>query len=291
MKFYWLVFLALFVLAQSVWSARVELLSGAIYHGSVFSKDGLLTIDSERGMYQFPFSFLRSIKAGRREWVVQGSYIELRTEPRHTSNSSLRLYKGTVVYSGGRSQEGFFPVKVYGKSGWVHEQSLTRKFERLILKNPLVRLTTSHGDIELELFEDQSPNTVANFISLIEKGFYNALSFHRVDPGFIVMGGDPEGTGQGGPGYRIQSELSSGRNNLKGMLGMADSGEDTAGSQFYILLTDAPHLDGRYNVFGTVLKGMDKIVKIKAGDEIQEIKILFKREHDYQPETLPLIPN
>jgi len=242
-------------------------------------------------MYQFPFSFLQSVRAGRREWVAQGDYIELRDEPRHTSDSTLRIYEGTVLRSRGRAREGFVPVEVYGKLGWVHEQSLTRQFERLILPNPRVQVTTSYGVIELELFEDENPNTVANFISLIEKGFYDALSFHRVDPGFIVMGGDPEGTGQGGPDYRIPSEISTGQKNLKGSIGMADSGVDTAGSQFYFLLTDAPHLDGRYNVFGRVTKGMDKVEQIKIGDEIQEMSILSKRDHEYKPKTLPLNPN
>ena len=123
----------------------------------------------------------------------------------------------------------------------------------------------------MELYPETAPNTVANFISLVEKGFYNGTIFHRVIPGFMIQGGDPEGTGMGGPGYRIKGEFTANRfqNDLKhtkGVISMARSGHpDSAGSQFFIMVDDAPHLDGQYASFGKVIEGIevaDQIVSV-----------------------------
>ena len=121
------------------------------------------------------------------------------------------------------------------------------------MKNPIVTFTMENGKvIKAELYPDVAPNTVANFVSLVEKGFYDGLIFHRVIPGFMIQGGDPTGTGMGGPGYRIQGEfrLNGVKNDLKhtrGVLSMARSMHpDSAGSQFFIMHEDAPHLDGQY---------------------------------------------
>ena len=134
------------------------------------------------------------------------------------------------------------------------------------MKNPIVTFTMENGKvIKAELYPDVAPNTVANFVSLVEKGFYNGLIFHRVIPGFMIQGGDPTGTGMGGPGYRIQGEfrLNGVKNDLKhtrGVLSMARSMHpDSAGSQFFIMHEDAPHLDGQYAAFGKVIEGMDAV--------------------------------
>ncbi len=135
--------------------------------------------------------------------------------------------------------------------------------------NPLVTIEMENGDeIKIELYPDIAPITVKNFISLIKKEFYNGTIFHRVIPGFMVQGGDPEGTGMGGPGYHIKGEFSSnGFNNElkhdKGVISMARSAApDSAGSQFFIMVENAPHLDGQYAGFGKVIEGMDVVDKI-----------------------------
>ena len=138
--------------------------------------------------------------------------------------------------------------------------------------NPVVTIEMENGGVmKVELYPETAPNTVANFISLVEKGFYNGTIFHRVIPGFMIRGGDPEGTGMGGPGYRIKGEFTANRfqNDLKhtkGVISMARSGHpDSAGSQFFIMVDDAPHLDGQYASFGKVIEGIevaDQIVSV-----------------------------
>ena len=141
------------------------------------------------------------------------------------------------------------------------------------MKNPIVTITMENGKvIKAELYPDVAPNTVANFVTLVRKGFYNGLIFHRVIPGFMIQGGDPTGTGMGGPGYRIAGEfrLNGFKNDLKhtrGVLSMARSMHpDSAGSQFFIMHEDAPHLDGQYAAFGKVIEGMDAVDEIANCD-------------------------
>lgn len=136
-------------------------------------------------------------------------------------------------------------------------------------KNPIVTFMMENGDIiKAELYPEIAPNTVSNFISLIEKGFYDGLIFHRVIKNFMIQGGDPEGTGMGGPGYAIKGEfnLNGFENNLKherGVLSMARSFmPDSAGSQFFIMHQDSPHLDGQYAGFGKVIEGIEVVDKI-----------------------------
>lgn len=138
-------------------------------------------------------------------------------------------------------------------------------------KNPIVTFNMKGGDVfYVELYPDVAPNTVNNFISLVNKGFYNGLCFHRVIEGFMIQGGDPKGNGTGGPGYSIRGEFTKNgfKNNLKhkrGVISMARSMmPNSAGSQFFIVHADAPHLDGQYAAFGQVIDGMDVIDKIAA---------------------------
>ena len=140
---------------------------------------------------------------------------------------------------------------------------------RFILANPIVTITMENGDgIKAELYPEIAPNTGNNFISLVKKGFYNGLNFHRIINGFMIQGGCPEGTGMGGPNYSIKGEFSQNgfKNDLKhteGVLSMARSMRpDSAGSQFFIMHKAAPHLDGAYAAFGKVIEGMDVVNKI-----------------------------
>ncbi|MDO4568754.1 MAG: peptidylprolyl isomerase [Planctomycetia bacterium] len=164
---------------------------------------------------------------------------------------------------------------------------------------PVVLVRTTAGDMELLLYENEAPNTVANFISLVEKGFYNNLTFHRVLPGFMAQGGCPKGDGTGGPGYAIPCETKNpnARIHFRGTLSMAHAGPDTGGSQFFITFIPTKSLDGVHTAFGRVVKGMDVLSKIERIDperpypgqvptKILEMKVIRKRDHAYAPTTL-----
>lgn len=137
------------------------------------------------------------------------------------------------------------------------------------MSNPIVTITMeSENEIKVELYPDIAPNTVNNFISLVQKGFYNGLIFHRVIPGFMIQGGCPQGSGTGGPGYSIKGEFSGNgfKNDLKhtkGVLSMARAAHpDSAGSQFFIMHENSPHLDGQYAAFGKVIEGIEEVDRI-----------------------------
>jgi len=133
-------------------------------------------------------------------------------------------------------------------------------------------IETKYGKIYIELFPEDAPKTVENFEKLANSGFYDGLTFHRVEPGFVVQGGDPDGNGTGGPGYTIDEELNS-RKHLKGAVGMATQGTNTntGGSQFYITLEETPFLDGGYTVFGQVVSGMEAVGQIRIGDTMDKV--------------------
>lgn len=140
-------------------------------------------------------------------------------------------------------------------------------------QNPIVTFTMENGDVmKAELYPDVAPNTVNNFISLVKKGFYDGLIFHRVIAGFMIQGGDPEGSGMGGPGYSIKGEFNyNGVENIlkhsRGVLSMARAQHpDSAGSQFFIMHADAPHLDGQYAAFGKLVEGEDVLDSIASID-------------------------
>jgi peptidyl-prolyl cis-trans isomerase B (cyclophilin B) len=135
---------------------------------------------------------------------------------------------------------------------------------------------TAKGIMKIEFFEKDAPNTVANFVKLAEAGFYNGVSFHRVIPDFVIQGGDPTGTGAGGPGYKIDCELD-GENQYhdRGVLSMAHAGRNTGGSQFFIChsRTNTAHLDRNHTCFGKVVEGLDVIDAIRAGDVMDKVII------------------
>lgn len=133
-------------------------------------------------------------------------------------------------------------------------------------------METDKGTINLELFEQDAPNTVKNFVDLSEKGFYNGLTFHRVIPNFVIQGGCPQGTGTGGPGYTIKCEINPNKH-VAGSLSMAHAGRDTGGSQFFICHSPQSHLDGKHTVFGKT-ENMDVVNAIRQGDKILSVTIV-----------------
>ncbi|MBM2820370.1 MAG: ppiA [Candidatus Berkelbacteria bacterium] len=140
------------------------------------------------------------------------------------------------------------------------------------IQNKKAVIKTNKGIIEFELYADKAPKTVSNFVYLAEKGYYDGLTFHRVVPGFVIQGGDPIGSGSGGPGYQFEDEKVQG-DYKAGTVAMANSGPDTNGSQFFICIEDQPTLPKQYNLFGQVISGMDVVGKIAIGDKMEKVTI------------------
>ena len=139
---------------------------------------------------------------------------------------------------------------------------------------PLIQIQTDRGNMTIEMFEDDAPNTVANMIYLIEKRYYDGLNFHRVIPDFMIQGGCPQGTGTGGPGYNFDDECTvERRHDSAGILSMANAGPSTNGSQFFITHKATPWLDGKHTVFGHVVKGQDVVNAIAKGDKVNKVTI------------------
>ena len=132
---------------------------------------------------------------------------------------------------------------------------------------------TDRGPIKIELFADKAPLTVANFVNLAKRGFYDGLNFHRVIADFMIQGGCPEGSGRGGPGYRFEDETTNGVRHERGVLSMANAGPNTNGSQFFITHVPTPWLDGKHTVFGKVTEGLDVVDAVKQGDLITRVTI------------------
>ena len=185
------------------------------------------------------------------------------------------------------------------KKLWPEEQQI-REQEAKNDNLPRVLIRTNKGDITLELFEDSAPNTVANFIYLVKLGFYKDVPFHRVLPGFMAQGGDPTGSGGGGPGYAIDCECypkegqPAPRKHFRGSISMANAGRDTNGSQFFLMFQPVSHLNGRHTVFGRVIGGIEVLADIQRidpddevimvePDRILEAKVLRDRGHTYEP--------
>jgi cyclophilin family peptidyl-prolyl cis-trans isomerase len=160
---------------------------------------------------------------------------------------------------------------------------------------PRVKLETSKGNVVIELFENEAPQTVGNFVSLVEGKKYDGLTFHRVLQGFMAQGGDPDGTGGGGPGYEIYCECHKPeyRRHFRGTLSMAHAGKDTGGSQFFLTFRPTTHLNGKHTAFGRVIEGMDVLAKLQRidperpsgakPDKIVKAEVLRKRDHKYEP--------
>jgi len=154
---------------------------------------------------------------------------------------------------------------------WETPPALTIKVDQVYI----VKLETTKGDIQLELYPEHAPKTVNNFVFLVNEAFYDGITFHRVIANFMIQGGDPTGTGTSGPGYKFEDELSS--NPLKHdskVISMANSGPNTNGSQFFITHLPQPHLDGKHTVFGKVLQGEDVVDSIQQGDVITKASVI-----------------
>jgi len=162
-----------------------------------------------------------------------------------------------------------------GKVETGHDRAYWRRIADLSesTKNPIAIIHTKKGDIRIELFAEDAPMTVDNFVHLAKSGFYNGLTWVRVVPNFVIQGGDPRGDQNGGPGYQIRDEINL-RRYETGTVGMALSGKDTGGSQFFITHSPQPHLDGGYTVFGRVIEGMDVVNKIARGDRMETVEIV-----------------
>ena len=132
---------------------------------------------------------------------------------------------------------------------------------------------TDRGPIKIELYPDKAPLTVANFVNLARRGFYDGLGFHRVIPDFMIQGGCPEGSGRGGPGYKFEDETGNGVGHERGVLSMANAGPNTNGSQFFITHVATPWLDGKHTVFGKVVEGLEAVDKVEQGDHIRSVRI------------------
>ena len=181
------------------------------------------------------------------------------------------------------------------KKSWAREQEL-RQAEAAEDNLPRVKLQTNRGDMVIELLENEAPQAVANFISLVDKKYYDGLTFHRVLPGFMAQAGCPEGTGVGDPGYNIYCECQqeNHRHHFRGTLSMAHTGKkDTGGSQFFLTFRRTAHLDGKHTVFGRVIEGMDVLAKLQRRDpdsrgqadpdKIVTAEVLRKRDQEYVP--------
>ena len=159
------------------------------------------------------------------------------------------------------------------------------------VKSPIVTMRTDKGIIKIKLYPDVTPNTVNSFLTLVNKGFYNGLTFHRVEPGFVIQGGDPQGTGRGGPGYEIKNEDNKKLKHNVGAVAMANAGPDTAGSQFYIVISKpADFLDAKddrgiskYTIFGQVISGQDVAEHIAVGDKMTSVSAQLPKGFKVKP--------
>jgi peptidylprolyl isomerase/peptidyl-prolyl cis-trans isomerase B (cyclophilin B) len=154
------------------------------------------------------------------------------------------------------------------------KERLTESKEQKMSDSNIVKMELEAGTLTIELYPDVAPNTVASFKKLIKKGFYDGLTFHRVIPGFMAQGGDPDGTGMGGPGFSLKAEFND-KKHVRGTLAMARSSDpDSAGSQFYICYGPQPHLDGQYTIFGQVTDGMELVDDLHNGSIIKKVTLV-----------------
>lgn len=221
--------------------------------------------------------------------VIYGIYLFSSSKEAKAPVESQQPSPSTITDTDETPIASIFP-QVNQSPSTMNQNSQTQKY---------AQIETEKGVIKLELFSQDAPKTVANFVNLANKGFYNGLKFHRVVPDFVIQGGDPLGTGAGGPGYSFEDEINPQslglpesviksyeangykyRSDLQshkmtiGALAMANSGPNTNGSQFFIVTTqDQPYLDGKHTVFGKVIEGMDIVKKIQQGDVMKKISV------------------
>ncbi|MEK6321293.1 MAG: peptidylprolyl isomerase [Acidobacteriota bacterium] len=199
--------------------------------------------------------------------------IQVLSDPTRDEDYVVRLKAASLLRAS--SREVSTTRLQIGKVDTGHDRAYWRRIADLSesIKNPTAVIHTRKGNIRIELLATDAPMTVDNFIRLARAGFYNGLAFVRVVPNFVIQGGDPRGDQNGGPGYQIRDEINL-RRYQTGTVGMALSGKDTGGSQFFITHTPQPHLDGGYTVFGQVIEGMDAVNRIASGDRIERVEII-----------------
>jgi cyclophilin family peptidyl-prolyl cis-trans isomerase len=200
--------------------------------------------------------------------------VQVLTDPTRDEDYVVRLRAAELLRASAAEVTTTRPLQV-GKVETGHDRVYWHRVAELSesIKNPVAVLHTKKGDIRIELFAADAPMTVDNFIHLAQSGFYNGLAFVRVVANFVIQGGDPRGDQNGGPGYQIRDEINL-RKYETGTVGMALSGKDTGGSQFFITHSPQPHLDGGYTVFGQVTEGMDVVNRIARGDRIERVEII-----------------
>jgi len=257
-----------------------------------------LLLDHDLRCAQFQAGLLHDL-AGRAAFIV-GQF----------DLAEKHLKKAQEIHALSGLGQQYLQEIAYYQEEWLREENL-RKAERMAGDLPRVLLRSSQGDIELELFENEAPNTVANFITLIEQGFYDGLSFFRVLPQSMAQAGCPEGDGSGGPGYVIECECyrSDHRLHFRGSLGMLHRGPHTGGSQFYLTFLPMKNFDGNHTVFGRIVRGLEVLARLQrrdpptpeslrinpfptmyvpSADTIREAKVLRKRNHPYKPKIYPI---
>lgn len=243
--------------------------------------------------------------ANREERHAEARDIGVLLEENKSPDVSYRGELGAALFCLGEFEKAAPHLKAAEAAGQADTAQLPADLVKLCLDEmnlreaeaaadnlPRVRLTTSKGEVVVELFENEAPGTVGNFISLVEAGKYDGLLFHRVIDGFVAQGGDPSGDGTGGPGYQIYCECykPDHRKHFRGSLSMAHSGRDTAGSQFFITFVRTAGLDGLHTVFGRVIEGMEHVdalnrtpLPTSPRDKIVKAEVLRKRDHAYAP--------
>lgn len=229
-------------------------------------------------------------------FVVFLSFFMLQLQAEFIKLKDGRIFEGEVI-----RKSDTVTIKKDGKVFQFSKKEVIEMNGQAVeqTKNPVIRIATSKGDMIVELFEDEVPNTVANIITLAEQGFYKGMSFHRIINGFMAQGGCPNSKrdasgmpGTGGPGYRFNDEFAASlKHNKRGVLSMANSGPNTNGSQFFICFIPTPHLDNRHAVFGQVTQGLEVLDKLEAigtqSGKPQEnvtfnIEVVSKRDHNYE---------
>jgi cyclophilin family peptidyl-prolyl cis-trans isomerase len=236
------------------------------------------------------------------DYDLAKEYLDMAHESGALADSSL--YEGAAGKLLQKVVLGFAQLFDEEREKWAKESAI-RAAEAAADNLPRVRLSTTKGDITLELFENEAPQTVANFITLVKKGFYDGLAFHRVIPLFMAQGGAPDVDGRGGPGYAIRDECHQpgARMHFRGSLSMAHSAQpDSGGSQFFITFVPTPHLDGKHTVFGRVTDGLEVLAELQRRepkndptynaslpkpDRILKAEVLRDRGHEYTFDRLP----
>ena len=189
------------------------------------------------------------------------------SQPVTNTATPIDVVVNTATNSSTVTSTAVNPAKTYTFPGTLAAEEI---------QNKQIRITTAKGDIVFELYPNTAPLAVSNFVYLTNEGYYNGLIFHRREEGFVIQGGDPLGTGRGGPGYRFNDELTDSYTYARGTVAMANAGPNTNGSQFFVMLADVP-LPKSYTIFGKVTEGLDVVDQIKIGDEMISVAVEDKK--------------